>query len=232
MRHQRKVKKLSKKPAHRKAMLANMAVSLFVNGQIKTTTAKAKALRELVERLITFAKKGDLNSRRIVLSRLKCKSRSVKTTVNFLFDEIAPIYQDREGGYTRILKYGFRKGDNSEISLMKLIDYEGLNFVEYEKGSDKKKSSPKTTETKTEVKKPAAKEQESEAIKDQTSEPKVEANAEVIEKKEIEAETDNTSTEKKEEKIEAKNEIADETVEDVETEEEKPEVKKDTENKE
>jgi len=144
MRHQKKGFKLGRKKAHRDAMLANMAVSLFIHGQIQTTTQKAKALKEFAEKLITFAKKGDLHSRRIVLSRLKTKSRAIQTSVNFLFDKVAPIFQNREGGYTRIFKVGFRKGDNAEMSLLKLIGFEGLDFQAYlAKEDTTPKSEPK-----------------------------------------------------------------------------------------
>lgn len=147
MRHLNKVRKISKPADHRRAILSNLTVSLFTHGQIKTTRAKAKALREYAEHMITLAKKGDLNSRRIVLARLRNNSLAIKNCVNFLFDKIAPIYQSVDGGYTRILRIGFRKGDCSEICLIQLLNYEGLSYQSYIKKESKAKTSEKKSET-------------------------------------------------------------------------------------
>ena len=103
-------------PAHERLLLANLAVALFTHKSIKTTETKAKRLRPLAERLITFAKRGDLHARRRVLSILRNKDATY-----VLFAEIAPLVSDREGGYTRITKLGFRKGDNAPMAQIELV---------------------------------------------------------------------------------------------------------------
>jgi large subunit ribosomal protein L17 len=103
-------------PAHERLMLANLAASLFTHKSIKTTETKAKRLRPVAERLITFAKRGDLHSRRRVLATIGDKS-----VVHELFTEIAPLVAEREGGYTRITKLGFRKGDNASMVQIELV---------------------------------------------------------------------------------------------------------------
>lgn len=103
-------------PAHERLLLGNLASSLFIHGRIETTEAKAKRLRPLAERLITFAKRGDLHARRRVLSIIKDK-----TVVHVLFTEIAPQLEGRDGGYTRIIKTGFRKGDNAPLAVIELV---------------------------------------------------------------------------------------------------------------
>ena len=103
-------------PAHERLMLANLAAALFTHKSIKTTETKAKRLRPLAERLITFAKRGDLHARRRVLSVIGDKS-----VVHELFTEIAPLVADREGGYTRITKVGNRKGDNAPMAVIELV---------------------------------------------------------------------------------------------------------------
>jgi large subunit ribosomal protein L17 len=103
-------------PAHERLILANLATSLFEHDQITTTTAKAKRLRPLAERLVTFAKRGDLHARRRVLTVVRDKS-----VVHRLFTEIAPDMADRQGGYTRITKIGNRKGDNAPMAVIELV---------------------------------------------------------------------------------------------------------------
>ncbi len=103
-------------PAHERLMLANLAAALFTHKSIKTTETKAKRMRPLVERLITFAKRGDLHARRRVLATI-----GDKTVVHELFTEIAPLVEFREGGYTRITKLGFRKGDNASMVQIELV---------------------------------------------------------------------------------------------------------------
>ena len=103
-------------PAHERLMLANLAAALFTHKSIKTTETKAKRMRPLVERLITFAKRGDLHARRRVLATIGDKS-----VVHELFTEIAPLVEFREGGYTRITKLGFRKGDNASMVQIELV---------------------------------------------------------------------------------------------------------------
>ena len=103
-------------PAHERLLLANLAAALFTHKSIQTTETKAKRLRPLAERLITFAKRGDLHARRRVLSII-----SDKGVVHELFTEIAPLVADREGGYTRIIKTGYRKGDNAPMAVIELV---------------------------------------------------------------------------------------------------------------
>jgi len=103
-------------PAHERLMLANLAAALFTHKSIKTTETRAKRLRPVAEKLVTFAKKGDLHSRRRVLATITDKS-----VVHELFTEIAPLVELREGGYTRITKLGFRKGDNASMVQMELV---------------------------------------------------------------------------------------------------------------
>jgi large subunit ribosomal protein L17 len=103
-------------PAHERLLLANLAAALFTHKSIKTTETKAKRLRPLAERLITFAKRGDLHARRRVLAIIHDKS-----VVHELFTEIAPLVAEREGGYTRITKLGFRKGDNAPMAQIELV---------------------------------------------------------------------------------------------------------------
>src|SRR6056300_1394455 len=103
-------------PAHERLMLNNMATSLFKHGKITTTETRAKRLRPIAERLVTFAKRGDLASRRRVMQQILDK-----TVVHQLFAEIAPQVQDRKGGYTRIVKLGYRKGDNAPMAMIELV---------------------------------------------------------------------------------------------------------------
>ena len=118
MRHGCKVNHLSRTHAHRVAMLSNMATSLIMHKRIETTLAKAKALRVYVEPIITRAKEDTMNNRRVVFSYLHSKE-----AVNELFREVSQKVAQRPGGYTRILKTGIRQGDNSEMCIMELVDY-------------------------------------------------------------------------------------------------------------
>ncbi len=146
MRHLNKKKRLGRRtPAQRKAMLKNLAVSLIEHKRIKTTHARAKALRVFIEPLITFAKRGDLHARREVLKKIHQKE-----TVSTLFHEIAPVYADRPGGYTRIIKLGFRDNDRAKVSLIELVDFAGVIEKESEEKSDKKKRTSKKKEAKAE----------------------------------------------------------------------------------
>ncbi|MGE3302665.1 MAG: 50S ribosomal protein L17 [Hyphomonadaceae bacterium] len=117
MRHGAALKKLNRTAAHREAMFANMAASLIKHEQIKTTLPKAKALRPVVEKLVTLAKRGDLAARRLVVARLGDETQAKK-----LFDTLAPRYKTRAGGYTRVLKAGFRYGDNAPIAVIEFVD--------------------------------------------------------------------------------------------------------------
>ncbi len=116
MRHRKKGRNLSRTPSHRKAVLRNLATSLFRHERITTTTAKAKELRPYAERLITLAKRGDLHARR--LAGRKIADREV---LGKLFTDIGPRFTERPGGYTRVLKLGHRKGDAAEMSLIELV---------------------------------------------------------------------------------------------------------------
>jgi large subunit ribosomal protein L17 len=118
MRHGNKVNNLGRKSAHRKAMLSNMACSLIQHKRINTTVAKAKALRGYVEPLLTKAKTDSTHSRRTVFSYLQNKD-----IVTELFREVAPKIADREGGYTRIIRTGYRLGDNAEMCMIELVDF-------------------------------------------------------------------------------------------------------------
>ncbi len=118
MRHQKRINHLGRKSAHRKAMLSNMAASLIIHKKINTTLAKAKALRTYVEPLLTKSKEDSTHSRRLVFSYLQNKE-----AVSELFREISKKIAERPGGYTRILKTGFREGDNAEMCFIELVDY-------------------------------------------------------------------------------------------------------------
>lgn len=134
MRHNKKVNHLGRKSAHRKAMLANMASSLLIHKRISTTLAKAKALRMYVEPLITKAKDDTTHSRRVVFSYLQDKD-----AVSELFREISAKIADRPGGYTRILKTGNRLGDNAEMCIMELVDYNEAMLAAKEDAAKSKK---------------------------------------------------------------------------------------------
>ena len=117
MRHGKSGRKLNRTSSHRKAMFANMASSLIQHEQIKTTLPKAKELKPIVDKLITLAKRGDLHARRQALSTLRDE-----TAVRKLFGTLGERYTDRPGGYTRVLKAGFRFGDNAPVAIIELVD--------------------------------------------------------------------------------------------------------------
>jgi large subunit ribosomal protein L17 len=117
MRHRHGLRKLNKTSSHRLAMLRNMTVSLLRHGVIKTTLPKAKELRRVVEPMITLGKKPTLANRRLAYDRLRDRE-----IVTLLFSDIGPRYAKRNGGYLRILKYGFRQGDNAPMALVELLD--------------------------------------------------------------------------------------------------------------
>ena len=120
MRHQKKGRKFNRTASHRKAMMSNLASSLIIHKRIQTTNAKSKELRGFVDRLITYAKKGDVHARRLIQKKIQGK-RS-KEIANILIHDIAPNYENRNGGYTRIIKLNNRKNDNAPVSLIELID--------------------------------------------------------------------------------------------------------------
>src|SRR5215207_132496 len=117
MRHRNSGRKLNRDSSHRKAMFANLAGSLIVHEQVVTTLPKAKDLRPIVEKLVTLAKRGDLHARRQAVAEL----RSLPV-VKKLFETIGPRYKDRAGGYTRVLKAGFRYGDSAPVAVIELVD--------------------------------------------------------------------------------------------------------------
>ena len=116
MRHRAKGRQLSRSSSHKRAMLNNMATSLFVHGRVITTEAKAKELRPFAEKLITLARRGDLHARRLVERRIKDRE-----TLTRLFGEIGPRFAARPGGYTRILKLGHREGDGADVARIELL---------------------------------------------------------------------------------------------------------------
>ncbi|MBP8683978.1 MAG: 50S ribosomal protein L17 [Synergistaceae bacterium] len=117
MRHRVTTRRLGRCSSHRWAMLGNMAASLFIEGSIVTTTTRAKEVRRVAEKLITKAKSGNINDRRLVVARLPHKEAVTK-----LFNELGPKYADRNGGYTRIVKLGARVGDASEMAVIQLVE--------------------------------------------------------------------------------------------------------------
>jgi len=125
VRHRRKGKKLGVNPSHRRALLANLAENLIIHKRIKTTDARAKELRRYIEPLVTKAKKGDLNSIRMITKKIRHKD-----VLNILLNNIAPLYDDRNGGYTRIIKLGFRDNDRASVSLIEFVDMEGAKKIE------------------------------------------------------------------------------------------------------
>jgi len=154
MRHGKKFNHLGRQTAHRKAMLANMACSLIAHKRINTTLAKAKALRVYVEPLITKSKSDNTHNRRVVFSYLRDKN-----AITELFREVATKVADRPGGYVRIIKLGNRQGDNADMAMVELVDYNELYNPNGKKkkkttrrGKAKKEAAPVVEETKEEVK--------------------------------------------------------------------------------
>ena len=144
MRHGKKTNHLSRKTAHRGAMLANMACSLIEHKRINTTLAKAKALRKYVEPLITKSKDDTTHNRRVVFSYLKNKEAS-----SILFRDVAPKINDRPGGYTRIIKLNNRLGDNAEMAMIELVDFNELLIKdEVKKKKTRRRGGKKSTTTK------------------------------------------------------------------------------------
>ena len=205
MRHQKNFNHLSRKKGHRRAMLANMASSLIIHKRINTTLAKAKALRQYVEPLITKSKNDSTHSRRMVFSYLQDKN-----AVTELFREVSVKVADRPGGYTRILKTGIRLGDNAEMCFIELVDYNELMLSQADDKSAKKstrrgrrRGGSKTTDAKAKV---TAEETVKEKIEDTVEEVKAETATEIKEEKQGEvedkAETKEEEKNNKEEKSE------------------------------
>ena len=222
MRHNKKFNHLGRKSAHRKAMLANMASSLIEHKRITTTVAKAKALRMYVEPLITKAKEDTTHSRRVVFSYLQDKN-----AVSELFRDVAAKVADRPGGYTRILKTGNRLGDNAEMCIIELVDYnEAMLAAKEEAAKPKKRRSRRGGAKKAdapvaETAAPAVETEVAEAeVAEETKVEDVAAEAEVVEEAPVaEAETEV----KAEEATEAASEPAEEKAEEESDEEEKKE---------
>lgn len=155
MRHRKSVKKLGVKTAHRKAMMVNMATSLITYGKIKTTVARAKALVPVVSRLITLGKRGDIHSRRLAFATLRDREILKK-----LFNEIAPEFKDRSGGYARIIRSGFRKGDGASMAVVELLVEKKVEEKGAKKGKAEKKTTAKESPKKKEKKATAKKNKE------------------------------------------------------------------------
>ncbi len=151
MRHNKKFNHLGRQKAHREAMLANIACSLIEHKRIKTTVAKAKALKMYVEPLITKAKKDDTHSRRVVFSYLRNKE-----VVTMLFREVIEKIGDRPGGYTRILKLGNRIGDNAEMCFIELVDYNANMLKEKAPKAKRSRRSTKKVDAPAAVEAPVA----------------------------------------------------------------------------
>ena len=143
MRHQKKTLKLGLTAAHRKSLLANQVCSLIEHQRIKTTLAKAKAVRPLAEKMVTLGKKGSLHARRTALAVLRQKN-----AVKKLFDDIAPRSAERNGGYTRIIRLGVRKSDAAKVALLEWVDAPRVveEPVAEEKGKKRKGAKPAATE--------------------------------------------------------------------------------------
>lgn len=124
MRHKMSGRKLNRTSSHRKAMFQNMVQALVAHEQIKTTLPKAKELRPIVEKFVTMCKTGDLATRRLAISRLRCED-----TVRKLIDDISPRFKERAGGYTRIMKAGFRYGDNAPMAIIEFVDFDPTKVV-------------------------------------------------------------------------------------------------------
>ncbi len=187
MRHRKSFNHLSRKPAHRKAMLANMASSLILHKRISTTTAKAKALKMYVEPLITKAKDDSTHSRRMVFSYLQNKD-----AVTELFREVGAKSMNRPGGYTRILKTGHRLGDNADMCIIELVEYnENLLAAKEEK---QQKSSTRRSRRGGKKSKPA---EETAQQTDQKVETEGEVKAEEKDVEEVKADTEAAETEEK-----------------------------------
>lgn len=193
MRHGKKINHLGRTASHRAAMMSNMASSLIMHKRINTTLAKAKSLQRYIDPLITKSKTDDTNNRRVVFKYLQNKE-----SVAELFREVAPKVADRPGGYTRIIKTGFRQGDSAEMAMIELVDFNEL----YTSAKPEKKTrrsrrggAKKAEETTAEA---AAKEdvKPEEAITE-TEEPKAEAAEETATEETPEAKTEEDSEEKK-----------------------------------
>ena len=141
MRHRKKIAKLGRTAPHRKAMLSNMMTSLFINERVTTTQTRAKELKRTAERVLTCAKKGDLHARRQVLRVIPDKQ-----VVTKLFDELGPRYKSRNGGYTRVIKLGPRRGDGAFMSIVELVDRPGEAAEEAQEAETVEEEGPQAKE--------------------------------------------------------------------------------------
>ena len=180
MRHANKINKLSRKTAHRKAMFENMSCSLIMNKRIFTTVAKAKALRRYLEPVVTKAKNNDTHNRRTVYSYLGSNITG-KAASKELFDVIAPKIGDRPGGYLRIIKTGFRPGDNAEMAMIEFVDFnEVYTQSDDSKGGKKRSRRAGKKKKTTPVAETKVAETVEETVAEVVEEPEVEAPAEEI----------------------------------------------------
>ncbi len=135
MRHRKKGRKLGVNPSHRRALLSNLAENLILHKRIKTTESRAKELRRYIEPLVTKAKRGDLTSIRMIARKIRHKN-----ILGILLNDIAPVYKNRNGGYTRIIKLGFRDNDRASVALIEFVDMEGSNDSELVTSTEEKNS--------------------------------------------------------------------------------------------
>jgi len=135
VRHRRKGRKLGVNPSHRRALLSNLAENLILHKRIKTTESRAKELRRYIEPLVTKAKKGDLTSIRMIARKIRHKN-----ILGILLNDIAPVYKNRNGGYTRIVKLGFRDNDRASVALIEFVDMEGAMDSELVTSDEEKDS--------------------------------------------------------------------------------------------
>ena len=135
MRHRKKGRKLGVNPSHRRAMLSNLAENLILHKRIKTTESRAKELRRYIEPLVTKAKRGDLTSIRMIARKIRHKN-----ILGILLNDIAPVYKNRNGGYTHIIKLGFRDNDRASVALIEFVGMEGSNDSELVTSTEEKNS--------------------------------------------------------------------------------------------
>jgi len=135
VRHRRKGRKLGVNPSHRRALLSNMAENLILHKRIKTTESRAKELRRYIEPLVTKAKKGDLTSIRMIARKIRHKN-----ILGILLNDVAPVYKNRNGGYTRIVKLGFRDNDRASVALIEFVDMKGAMDSELVTSGEEKDS--------------------------------------------------------------------------------------------
>ncbi|SUZ87979.1 uncharacterized protein METZ01_LOCUS40833, partial [marine metagenome] len=135
VRHRKKGRKLGVNPSHRRALLSNLAENLILHKRIKTTESRAKELRRYIEPLVTKAKRGDLTSIRMIARKIRHKN-----ILGILLNDIAPVYKNRNGGYTRIIKLGFRDNDRASVALIEFVGMEGSNDSELVTSTEEKNS--------------------------------------------------------------------------------------------